>query len=101
MMVRSAVVNFKIIIFAASCAIASLFLVPACAQSVKVLHNPKEHFRLVASDNNQAMVELKNLMPNLQYDLRYATPNNFIGQQLYQKGNKTFLRRPAAFALQQ
>ena len=99
-MVPSAVVNVKIIIFAASCAIASFFLVPACAQSVKVVHNKKVHFQQVARDSNQAMVELKSLITDLQYDIRYATTQNFTGRQLYQKGNKTFLRRPAALALQ-
>lgn len=100
-MISSAVGSFKIIIFVASCAIASFFLVPACGQSLKVVHNKNEYRQQVMGDSNLAFVELKSMIPNLQYDIRYATTHNFTGRQLYQKGSETFLRRPAALALQQ
>jgi D-alanyl-D-alanine dipeptidase len=45
------------------------------------------------------MVELKTMIPGIQYDLRYATTNNFMHEQLYKDGNLTFLRLPAAEAL--
>jgi D-alanyl-D-alanine dipeptidase len=46
------------------------------------------------------MVELKSLIPEIVYDLRYATSNNFMRRRLY-TGNirRTFLRKPAAEAL--
>lgn len=46
------------------------------------------------------MIELKELIPSIQYELLYATPNNFTKKQLYRNGDITFLRRPAAKALQ-
>ena len=45
------------------------------------------------------MVELKTIVPGIQYDLRYATPNNFMHQKLYKDGDITFLRLPVAKAL--
>lgn len=48
----------------------------------------------------QRMVEIKNLIPNIVYDLRYATTNNFTHTILYRSGEQTFLRLAAAKALQ-
>ncbi|HYC39075.1 MAG TPA: M15 family metallopeptidase [Chitinophagaceae bacterium] len=46
------------------------------------------------------MVELKSRIPNIVYDLRYATENNFVGKRMYPANTtKTFLRQPAAEAL--
>lgn len=53
----------------------------------------------VKSDSLRKMVELKTIMPNIQYDLRYATTNNFMHQQVYKNGSTTFLRLIAARAL--
>ncbi len=55
----------------------------------------------VQQDSTKKMVELKTLMPGLKYDLRYATINNFMHRLMYpQNTNITFLRLPAAMALQ-
>jgi D-alanyl-D-alanine dipeptidase len=55
----------------------------------------------VGQDSTKKMVELKTLMPNLVYDLRYATSNNFMHRLMYpQNTSFTFLRLPTANALQ-
>jgi len=41
------------------------------------------------------LVELKHYVPNLMLDIRYATTNNFTGQQLYPQA-RCFLRREPA-----
>ena len=51
------------------------------------------------SDSSKKMVELKTIVPNIQYDLRYATVNNFMHQQVYKEGSHTFLRLIVARAL--
>jgi D-alanyl-D-alanine dipeptidase len=38
------------------------------------------------------MVELKTIVPNIEYDLRYATVNNFMHLQVYENGSNAFLR---------
>jgi len=64
-----------------------------------VISKYKKYRQLVASDASKKMVELKSIMPNIVYDLRYFTLNNFMHQKLYNQGNETFLRSPVANAL--
>ena len=71
----------------------------AGAQTLRVVHTSNLYNQLVLKDSNHHMVELKSKIPSLIYDIRYATTNNFTGTKLYQKGNQTFLRLPAANAI--
>lgn len=48
----------------------------------------------------QRMVELRAFAPDIVYDLRYATKNNFTHEKLYPSGKKAYLRLPVAGALQ-
>src|SRR5215211_264388 len=72
----------------------------AAAQELKVISSKKEYKKLVNEDSLQKMVEVKTLMPEAVYDLRYATKNNFTGKKLYKQGSKTFVRLAVAEALQ-
>jgi len=57
-------------------------------------------YNMVERDSLQAMIELKSLIPTVQYELRYASKNNFTGQRLYPKNtHTTYLRRKPAMAL--
>lgn len=71
----------------------------ASSQTLTVVSDAGEHKRSVQADSLLAMVELRSLIPTLTYDLRYATKANFTREKLYKKGDKTFLRSPAAEAL--
>lgn len=52
-------------------------------------------------DSSYQLIELRSLMPELVYDLRYATKNNFTQKRLYPINTKVaYLRLPAARALQ-
>jgi D-alanyl-D-alanine dipeptidase len=65
-----------------------------------VTNNRQEYDKQVKDDPSKQMVELKTLIPNLIYDLRYATTNNFMHRLMYPpKTRITFLRRPAADSL--
>jgi len=44
------------------------------------------------------LVELIKLEPTLKLDIRYATPNNFMGRPMYKEA-RAFLQKPAAEAL--
>lgn len=44
------------------------------------------------------MVELTTLSQSIKLDIRYATPNNFVGRQVYTEA-RAFMQRPAAEAL--
>jgi D-alanyl-D-alanine dipeptidase len=66
-----------------------------------ILFDKNEFLALVKNDSSQAMIELKTIIPDLRYELLYATNNNFTKQRMYPKNTAhTFLRLPAARALQ-
>lgn len=69
------------------------------AQNIKVVKKTKIYSQLIKEDSNYLMIELKDLIPGIQYELHYATPNNFTQKQLYKNKDVTFLRLPAAKAL--
>jgi D-alanyl-D-alanine dipeptidase len=67
---------------------------------VSVIDNKDSYKRSIAQDSTKMMVELKTIVPNIVYEIRYATSNNFARKRMY-TGNiqRTFLRKPAAEAL--
>lgn len=55
----------------------------------------------VKLDSSKEMIELKTIIPNIVYDLRYSTVNNFMHRMMYpQNTSVTYLRLPAVIALQ-
>jgi len=66
---------------------------------LKIISSWSEYKQEVRQDSLNRMVELKSTIPGIQYDLRYATENNFMHQKLYRSGTTTFLRLPVAKAL--
>jgi D-alanyl-D-alanine dipeptidase len=61
----------------------------------------EEYQKQVRDDPQKEMVELKTRVPDLVYDLRYASTHNFMQKQMYPAGTAvTFLRLPAVLALQ-
>lgn len=67
--------------------------------NIRVMKKYAVYKRSLTNDSLKKMVELKTIVPGLRYDLRYATINNFMKEQLYKNGDATFLRLPAAEAL--
>ncbi len=60
-----------------------------------------DYKKQVKYDSTKKMIELKEIIPGIVYDLRYATSNNFMRRLMYLANtNHTFLRLPAANALQ-
>jgi zinc D-Ala-D-Ala dipeptidase len=67
-----------------------------------ITNKREDYNRQVYADSAKKMVELKKMIPGIVYDLRYATLNNFMKRLMYPAGTTTtFLRLPAARALQQ
>lgn len=72
------------------------------AYGIEYLSSEKTYRLLLKKDSAKQMTELKQLIPTIVYDLRYATATNFVKQALYPSTTKnTFLRLPAAKALKQ
>jgi len=75
---------------------------PLSKYGVHVIKDFAMYETTVKADSNKKMVEIKSLIPNIVYDLRYATDKNFTRRNLYPAKTKyTFLRLPAAKALAQ
>lgn len=67
---------------------------------VPVIQDVKSYRQSVKMDPAKTMAELQAVIPGIEYDLRYATVNNFMRRRMYPKNTKhTFLRAPAAEAL--
>jgi zinc D-Ala-D-Ala dipeptidase len=84
----------------------TLLCVQAVAQDTGYTRPPvtdkwDDYKKQVKRDSTKKMVELKDLIPGIVYDLRYATRNNFMNRLMYPAGTTTtFLRLPVAKALQ-
>ena len=92
--------SYKIKIIYAVFVIANIQLCTIAFAQVKAVKKPKIYRQQAETDSMQRMTELKTLIPNIVYDLRYATKDNFTHKKLYQNGRQTFLRLPVANALQ-
>lgn len=70
------------------------------AYGVPVWKDAKKYREVARADSNHRMVNLAKAIPGLQFDLRYASENNFTGKKLYPgKPATSYLRLPAARAL--
>jgi D-alanyl-D-alanine dipeptidase len=69
----------------------AIALAPACASAQGP---PRERGAFRAAD----LVELAAADATIKLDVRYATPNNFLGRPVYEEA-RAFLQRPAAEAL--
>lgn len=68
--------------------------------NLKIIENLDYYKQMLIEDPNLELVELKSLIPDIVYDLRYAGRNNFTGKKLYPSDTRlTFLRKLPAEAL--
>jgi len=68
--------------------------------SLKIISSEDSISMMTTLDPMLEMVELKQLIPNIKYDLAYARKSNFTKQRLYPKKLKsTYLRKEPALAL--
>jgi len=67
-----------------------------------VLHveNLKQYADDVKKDSNKRLVDIKKYIPGIVLDIRYATTNNFMHQQMYKEA-KAFARLPVVKALKE
>lgn len=91
--------NFRIIL--------ALHIATTCVSTVNAQNTPglqiikkyNQYKQTVKDDSLKRMVELKTIVPDIQYDIRYATLNNFMNTRLYESGEFTYLRLPVAQGL--
>ena len=84
-------INFALLALALACA-----SVPRNRYGLQVVPDAATYERLAARDPDKRLVDLASL--GIPLDIRYATANNFMKQQLYPIA-KAYLRAPAARAI--
>lgn len=63
-----------------------------------IISNHSDYKKSISANPDKRLVELKNYIPGLKLDIRYATKNNFTKQAVY-KTAKAFARLPVAKSL--
>lgn len=66
---------------------------------LKIIGDVQSYKEQVKLDSNKTLVEIKKYIPNIALDIRYATTNNFMGEQMYASSG-AFTRLPVVRALQ-
>ena len=69
------------------------------AQPSVIIYSKIDYTKSVKAFKQNEMVNLKNKIPNIVLDLKYATKNNFTNKKLYINANTTYLRLEPAYAL--
>ena len=67
---------------------------------LKVIDKVADYRLTVAKDSAKRLINVSAAIPGIFLDLRYNSHHNFTQKKLYQKANSTYLRLPAANALQ-
>jgi len=88
--------NALLVVVAISCASAPH--IPRNQYGLEVVPDAATYERLARSDPNKRLVDVQQRVPGIVTDVRYATSDNFMHQQLYPVA-VVFLRRPPAEAL--
>lgn len=73
---------------------------PKSKYGLPVVNDVSIYKKIVASDPNNELVDMRQILPDAQFDVTYAHTNNFMKRQLYPTAD-VFMRKPAALALHQ
>lgn len=81
-------------VFAHSCLAQPIYM-PKSEINFKVITSKKRFNAVCRLDSNQRMINLRDIIPGILLDIRYASINNFMHQIMYPANlNYTFLRLP-------
>lgn len=74
--------------------------IPLNRYGLPIIKEVRTYTTTVLGDSSKKMVELKTLIRGIEYELKYATRDNFMKTRMYPaRTHQTFLRLPAAKAL--
>lgn len=76
-----------------------LFTSILSAQPSPIIATEGNYILSVKANANNALLDIKKLIPTIIIDLKYATEANFTHKKLYRKASTTYLRAPVARAL--
>jgi zinc D-Ala-D-Ala dipeptidase len=93
-MQATCVKNIKIVLLF----VGLLFCKNYCFAQLQVITTMEQYNKLVLDDSANIMVNIKEPVLGLVFDLKYATKKNFTKTKLYPKVKTSYLRRDAAMA---
>ena len=71
----------------------------ATAQPQPIISAFKDYKASIKINDKNELINLKQIIPNILFDLKYNTANNFTKRKLYKSASTTYLRKDAAAAL--
>jgi D-alanyl-D-alanine dipeptidase len=72
--------------------------IPISKYGLPVISDPLVYRKLLNTDPDNMLMDMKKLLPDEHYDVTYATKNNILKRKIYPKQD-LFMRKPAAAAL--
>ncbi len=88
-----------LILMVTACHRQAAFDLPKSQYGLPVVNDVKVYKKIVRMNPDNELVDLRKLIPDAKFDVRYASADNLIGRPLYPSAD-VFLRKPAALALQ-
>jgi D-alanyl-D-alanine dipeptidase len=73
---------------------------PKSKYGLPVVNDVEIYKKIIATDPNNELVDMRQILPNAQFDVTYAKTTNFLKRKLY-PSEDVFMRKPAALALHQ
>lgn len=73
---------------------------PKSKYGLPVVNDVKIYRKIVATDPENELVDMRQVLPMAQFDVTYADTTNFLKRKLYPTAD-VFMRKPAALALRQ
>lgn len=70
----------------------------AYPENLNVVSTLEEYQEMIADNDSMKLIDLEDVIPGIQLDIRYAGTNNFTGEKIYEEA-KAFARLPVAEAL--
>ncbi|MEN8122308.1 MAG: M15 family metallopeptidase [Bacteroidota bacterium] len=86
---------FSLVLLVVSCGVQQK---TANKYDLYVVSNIKSYNKLATENPDKEFVDIEKHIPGINLDIRYATKNNFTGQQIYESP-KAYIRKPVADAL--
>jgi len=91
--------NFCLLIFSVNITFAAVSDTLPNNYQLRVLNSTAEYIEQTHSAEENEMVDIKKIIPDIRLELVYTTADNFTHSILYPQTKTTFLRKPAALAL--
>jgi D-alanyl-D-alanine dipeptidase len=71
---------------------------PVSRYGLPVIKGPEVYAKMIKADSDNALLDMRKILPSARFDVTYAGTNNFLKRKIYPTAD-LFMRAPAAHAL--